>query len=107
MARKIRGSRTRPCLPGNLCLRLASNDIRMKISAPSSPVLPLASLLGGLLLAAGCGTGSTPRDLMMEEASRAPVDFPRPGGVVDIEICADSGTRPGPGCGGRHAANPC
>ncbi len=34
-------------------------------------------------------------------SSRAPVDFVRPPGVVDIEICSDSGTRPGPGCQGR------
>ncbi|MBE7532204.1 MAG: PBP1A family penicillin-binding protein [Ardenticatenaceae bacterium] len=34
-------------------------------------------------------------------AGRAPVDFPRPGGVIDVEICADSGARPGPGCVNR------
>lgn len=34
-------------------------------------------------------------------ANRTPVDFPRPGGVIDVEICADSGARPGAGCGNR------
>ena len=34
-------------------------------------------------------------------SGRTPVDFVRPAGVVDIEICADSGTRPGPGCQSR------
>ncbi|GAB4273344.1 MAG: hypothetical protein Kow0080_20840 [Candidatus Promineifilaceae bacterium] len=32
---------------------------------------------------------------------RTPVDFTRPSGVVDIEICATSGTRPGPNCSQR------
>jgi membrane peptidoglycan carboxypeptidase len=34
-------------------------------------------------------------------AGRTPVDFTRPSGVVDIEICAISGTRPGPNCHNR------
>lgn len=34
-------------------------------------------------------------------SGRTPVDFIRPAGVLDVEICADSGTRPGPGCGTR------
>jgi membrane carboxypeptidase/penicillin-binding protein PbpC len=29
---------------------------------------------------------------------REPLEFPRPSSVVSVEICADSGTRPGPGC---------
>jgi membrane peptidoglycan carboxypeptidase len=31
-------------------------------------------------------------------AGRQPVDFVRPATIADIEICADSGARPGPGC---------
>jgi 1A family penicillin-binding protein len=34
-------------------------------------------------------------------AGRQPVDFVRPPGVVDVEICADSGTRPGIDCANR------
>ncbi|MCP4362928.1 MAG: PBP1A family penicillin-binding protein [Chloroflexi bacterium] len=34
-------------------------------------------------------------------ASRAPVDFVRSGSIIDVEICADSGARPGPGCSNR------
>lgn len=30
------------------------------------------------------------------------LDFARPQGVVDVEICADSGTRPGPDCDNRR-----
>ncbi|HFQ92872.1 MAG TPA: PBP1A family penicillin-binding protein, partial [Anaerolineae bacterium] len=33
--------------------------------------------------------------------NRTPLDFARPSGVIDVEICADSGTRPGPGCRSR------
>ncbi|HIP70695.1 MAG TPA: PBP1A family penicillin-binding protein, partial [Anaerolineae bacterium] len=33
--------------------------------------------------------------------NRAPVDFIRPFGIIDVEICADSGTRSGPGCRSR------
>ncbi len=35
-------------------------------------------------------------------ANRQPVDFVRPSSVVDIEICADSGTRPGSACTDRR-----
>ena len=35
-------------------------------------------------------------------ANRQPVDFVRPSGVVDIEICRDSGTRPGNDCTDRR-----
>ena len=35
-------------------------------------------------------------------ASKQPVDFIRPSGVVDIEICSDSGTRPGNDCTDRR-----
>lgn len=31
-------------------------------------------------------------------ASRSVVDFPRPEGIVQAEVCADSGTRPSPDC---------
>jgi 1A family penicillin-binding protein len=31
-------------------------------------------------------------------AGRQPVEFSRPPGVVEVEICADSGAQPGPGC---------
>lgn len=34
-------------------------------------------------------------------ANREPVDFIRPSGIVDIEICRDSGTRPGSDCTDR------
>jgi 1A family penicillin-binding protein len=34
-------------------------------------------------------------------ANRQPVEFPRPAGITEAEICADSGARPGPGCGRR------
>ncbi|MFO7684108.1 MAG: penicillin-binding transpeptidase domain-containing protein, partial [Chloroflexota bacterium] len=34
-------------------------------------------------------------------ADKQPLDFIRPPGVIDAEICADSGTRPGPDCQGR------
>ena len=35
-------------------------------------------------------------------ANRQPLDFVRPPGIVDVEICAGSGTRPGPGCNERR-----
>lgn len=35
-------------------------------------------------------------------ANRQPVDFVRPSNVVDIEICSDSGTRPGNDCTDRR-----
>ena len=35
-------------------------------------------------------------------ADKPPLDFVRPPGIVEIEICADSGTRPGPGCANRR-----
>ncbi|HEX6385127.1 MAG TPA: PBP1A family penicillin-binding protein [Anaerolineae bacterium] len=35
-------------------------------------------------------------------ADKQPVDFVRPPGTVDAEICAGSGTRPSPGCGERR-----
>jgi hypothetical protein len=35
-------------------------------------------------------------------ASRPAIDFVRPAGVVEAEICADSGTRPGPDCTNRR-----
>jgi penicillin-binding protein 1C len=34
-------------------------------------------------------------------SGRQPQSFPRPPGVVEVEICADSGARPGPGCRNR------
>lgn len=34
-------------------------------------------------------------------SNRAPVDFVRPPGIIEVEICADSGARPGPGCSNR------
>ena len=34
-------------------------------------------------------------------SSRAPIDFVRPPGIIEVEICADSGARPGPGCVNR------
>lgn len=34
-------------------------------------------------------------------ANKQPVDFLRPAGITQAEICADSGARPGPGCGRR------
>jgi 1A family penicillin-binding protein len=34
-------------------------------------------------------------------ANKQSVDFPRPPGITEAEICADSGARPGPGCGRR------
>lgn len=34
-------------------------------------------------------------------ADKQPLDFIRPPGVIDAEICADSGTRPGPDCPAR------
>jgi len=34
-------------------------------------------------------------------AGRQPLNFVRPPGVVEVEICADSGTRPGPDCANR------
>ncbi len=35
-------------------------------------------------------------------AAKQPLDFVRPPGVVDVEICADSGTRPGNDCSNRR-----
>jgi penicillin-binding protein 1C len=35
-------------------------------------------------------------------SGRAPVQFPPPPGLGAVEICADSGTRPGPGCIARR-----
>jgi penicillin-binding protein 1C len=35
-------------------------------------------------------------------ANRAPLEFLRPSGIVDIEICSDSGTRPGNDCTNRR-----
>lgn len=35
-------------------------------------------------------------------ANRQPLDFLRPPGVVEIEICAESGTQPGPDCANRR-----
>ncbi len=35
-------------------------------------------------------------------AGKQPLDFIRPPSVVDVEICADSGTRPSEGCQGRR-----
>ena len=35
-------------------------------------------------------------------AAKQPLDFARPPGVVDVEICADSGTRPGNDCPDRR-----
>lgn len=35
-------------------------------------------------------------------ADKPPLDFTRPPGVVDVEICAASGTRPGPDCQQRR-----
>ncbi|MCP4428427.1 MAG: penicillin-binding protein [Chloroflexi bacterium] len=35
-------------------------------------------------------------------ADKQPLDFVRPSGITEIEICADSGTRPGPGCANRR-----
>ncbi len=34
-------------------------------------------------------------------ADKQPLDFVRPPGIIDAEICAESGTRPGPDCQGR------
>jgi penicillin-binding protein 1C len=34
-------------------------------------------------------------------ADKQPLDFLRPPGIIDAEICADSGTRPGPDCPSR------
>lgn len=34
-------------------------------------------------------------------ADKQPLDFPRPPGVIEAEICADSGARPGPDCFNR------
>lgn len=31
-------------------------------------------------------------------ADKQPLDFVRPPGIIDVEICAESGTRPGPDC---------
>lgn len=35
-------------------------------------------------------------------ANRQTQEFTRPAGIVDVEICADSGTQPGPECQGRR-----
>ena len=35
-------------------------------------------------------------------ASRNPLPFNRPGGIIELEICADSGTIPGSGCTNRR-----
>ncbi|MCP5100664.1 MAG: PBP1A family penicillin-binding protein, partial [Chloroflexi bacterium] len=35
-------------------------------------------------------------------ANKQPLDFARPAGVVDVEICAESGTRPGTDCQSRR-----
>lgn len=35
-------------------------------------------------------------------ANKPPIDFVRPPGIIDVEICAESGTRPGPTCQNRR-----
>jgi penicillin-binding protein 1C len=35
-------------------------------------------------------------------AEKPQMDFVRPPGIAEVEICADSGTRPGPGCDNRR-----
>lgn len=81
----------------------------MKLPVHSSQVLTIAALLTGLFAVAGCGTGSTPRDLMMEEATRGPVERPvamrgegtflegKVAALVTVTRGFDRGNRPGPG----------
>ncbi len=86
----------------------------MMFPVPSAKVLSLAVLGAGLFVAAGCGTGSVPRDLMMEEASRGPVERPvamkgegsfldgKVGALVTVTRGFDRGPRVGEGGrGGR------
>jgi len=86
----------------------------MMFPVPSAKVLSLAVLGAGLFVAAGCGTGSVPRDLMMEEASRGPVERPvamkgegsfldgKVGALVTVTRGFDRGPRVGQGGpGGR------
>ncbi len=48
----------------------------MKNPAHFPKLLTVVSLLGGIGLLGGCGSGSTPRDLMLEEASKQSVERP-------------------------------
>jgi hypothetical protein len=48
----------------------------MKYSAIFPKLATASPLLAWLLVAAGCSSQSTPRDLMLEEASKAPVERP-------------------------------
>ena len=48
----------------------------MMSTAHFPKVFTAVSLIAGLVLAAGCGSQSVPRDLMLEEASKAPVERP-------------------------------
>lgn len=59
---------------------------------------PIARGQSGGLLAAPIWNGFMTQYL----ASHAPVDFIRPSTVVDVEICADSGTRPSQSCPSRR-----
>jgi hypothetical protein len=85
----------------------------MKLPAHSPQILSIAVLLTGLLAAAGCGTGATPRDLMMEEAIRQPVERPvamrgesaflegKVAALVTVTRGFDRGDRSGPGGRGK------
>lgn len=90
----------------------------MKLPEPSFQVLTIAALLAGLLAATGCGSGSTPRDLMMEEATRGPVERPvamrgegtflegKVAALVTVSRGFDRGNRVGPGGRGRGRVRP-
>jgi hypothetical protein len=85
----------------------------MKLPAHSLQIISIAVLLTGLLAAAGCGTGATPRDLMMEEAVRQPVERPvamrgestfldgKVAALVTVSRGFDRGDRKGPGGRGK------
>jgi hypothetical protein len=81
-------------------------------------VLTIAAILAGLLSATGCGTGSTPRDLMMEEATRQPVERPvamrgegtflegKVAALVTVSRGFDRGGQAGPGGRGGRGGRP-
>jgi len=58
---------------------------------------PIGANQSGYLLASPIWN----RFMTQYHADKQPLDFVRPPGIVEAEICADSGTRPGPDCANR------
>jgi hypothetical protein len=85
----------------------------MKPAAIFPKIFTAISLIAGVMANAGCGSQSVPRDLMLEEASKQPVERPvamrGEGSFLDGKVVAlatvsrgfDRGVRSGPGGRGR------